>query len=152
MDRIPTCNFGVRTEIKRAIVVSRRVCTVGGEVLPDSPLGEIQEVYHVLGDCAVVQFEGGGVETLIVVRDGKALDVRRPNPGIVYTVVGHMVRGRGNGGRDGFAMGASDISQTAGGTPNRMFGRIHVTKMDGRSMMKLSKSKAVVACVGVWTI
>ena len=104
---VHTCNFGVWAEIKWTIVVSRRVGTVGRNVLPDLA-GEVEVVHHVLRDGTVVQFEGGGVEALIVVRNSKTLDVRWPNSGIVEAAVSHIARGRGDGVCNHFSVGASD--------------------------------------------
>ena len=86
-DKVHTCNIGVRTEIKRTIVVSGRVGTVGRNILPDFP-GEIEVGDHVLRDRTVVQFEGLGVEPIVVVRESEALDVGRVD--LDVTVVSHV--------------------------------------------------------------
>lgn len=128
MTRFHTCNVGVWTEIKRTIVVSWRVGTVGGNV-PTDPVGKIEEVYHVLRDCTVVLFERCRVEAVIVVRDSKTLNVRRPDCGIVAV---HVERERGEGVTIGAPGVPATISRTAGGTPKSAVWAAPCCK-DGRS-------------------
>jgi len=97
-DKIRTCNFGIRTEIKRTIVVFGWVGTVGPHILPDFP-GEIEVVDHVWRNCTVVQFIGGGVVPSLA-RVDKTIDVGRVDLDIAATVVvSHVARGGGGVGR-----------------------------------------------------